>query len=49
MKITFSISGSAVHNFSGIEALEFSCIYTHVYPATGEVFLVVANTCTRSI
>ena len=34
-------------NFSGIEALEFSCIYTRVIHA--EVFLVIANTRTKSI
>ena len=33
----------------GIEALEFSCIYTLVSPATADVFPVVANTCTKSI
>ena len=36
-------------NFSGIEALEFSCIYTRVYRATADVFQVVANTRTKSI
>ena len=34
-------------NFSGIEALEFSCIYTSVQAATAEVFLVVADTRTK--
>ena len=31
-------------DFSRIEALEFSCIYTRVYPLTADVFPVVANT-----
>ena len=31
------------YNFSGIEALEFSCIYTRVQAATAQVFVVVAN------
>ena len=30
--------------FSRIEALQFSCNYTHVYPATADVFPVVVNT-----
>ena len=30
-------------------SLEFSCIYTRVEAATAEVFLVVANTRTKSI
>ena len=37
------------NNFSGIEALEFSCIYARVQPATREVFLVVANMRSKSI
>ena len=37
------------YNFSGIEALEFSCIYTRVKLGTTDVFPVVANTCTKSI
>ena len=36
-------------NFSGIEILEFSCIYTRAWPATADVFPVVANTRTKSI
>ena len=36
-------------NFCGIEALEFSCIYTRVQPATADLFPVVANTRTKSI
>ena len=36
-------------NFSVIEALEFSCIYTRVQPATVDLFPVVANTRTKSI
>ena len=36
-------------NFSGIEALEFSCIYTRILPATADVFPVVANTSTKSV
>ena len=36
-------------NFSGLEALEFLCIYTRVLPATADVFPVVANTRTKSI
>ena len=32
-----------------MEALEFSCIYTCVQPATGDVFLVIANMHTESI
>ena len=36
-------------NFSGIQALEFSCIYTRVWPATVDVFVAVANTRTKSI
>ena len=35
--------------YSGIEALEFSCIYTREKAATAEVFLVVANRRTKSI
>ena len=35
-------------NFSGIEALESSYIYTRVYPPTSDVFPVVANTRTKS-
>ena len=34
-------------NFSGIEAVDFSCIYTRVIHA--EVFLAIANTRTKSI
>ena len=30
-------------NLSGIETLEFSCIYRHVQPATADVLPVVAN------
>ena len=37
------------YNFSGIDALEFSCIYTRVQPATADVFPVVANKGTKSI
>ena len=40
----FYISGKDVY-----EALQFSCIYTRVQPATADVFPVVANTCTKSI
>ena len=36
-------------NFSGIEALEFSCFYTRVCSATADVFPVVGNTRTKSI
>ena len=36
-------------NFSGIEALEFSCLYTRIQPVTADVFPVVANTRTKSI
>ena len=36
-------------NSSGIEALEFLCIYTCVQPATTDVFPVVANARTKSI
>ena len=36
-------------NFTGIEALDFSCIRFTRQPAIGEVFLVVANTRTKSI
>ena len=36
-------------NFSGIEAVEFSFIYTRVQRATAEVFPVVANTRSKSI
>ena len=36
-------------NFSGIEALEFSCIYTSIQPATADVFPVVANMRTKLI
>ena len=36
-------------NFSGIEALEFSCIYTRVWPASADVFLVDANTRTKTV
>ena len=35
--------------FSGIEAFEFSRIYTRVEPAIADVFPVVANTRTKSI
>ena len=42
------VSGSDVI-FSGNEALEFSCIRFTLQPATGEFFLVVANTRTKSI
>ena len=30
--------------FSGIEALEFSCVYICIKPATAGIFPVVANT-----
>ena len=36
-------------NFSGIKALEFSCLYTRIQPATADVFPVIANTRTKSI
>ena len=36
-------------NFSQIEALKFLCIYTHIEPATTDVFPVVANMYTKSI
>ena len=36
-------------NFSGIKALEFSCLYTCIQPATADVFPVIANTRTKSI
>ena len=39
----------AMMNFSGIEAFEFSFIYTPVKLATTDVFPVVANTCTKSV
>ena len=35
--------------FPGIDTLEFSCIYTRVWPATADVFLVDANTRTKTI
>ena len=36
-------------NSYGIEALEFSCIYTRIQPVTADVFLVVAYTRTKFI
>ena len=36
-------------NFSRIEALEFSCNYTRVWPAPADVFLAVAKTRTKSV
>ena len=36
-------------NFYGNEALEFSCIYTPVWPASADVFLVDANTRTKTV
>ena len=44
--MTFFISGNDVI-ISRIEALEFSSIYTSVYPATADVFPVVAHTRTK--
>ena len=35
--------------FSRIEALEFSCNYTRVQPATADVFTVVVNTRSKSV
>ena len=35
--------------FSGIEALEFSCIYPRVWSTTADEFLVVANMRTKLI
>ena len=35
--------------FAVIEALQFSCNNTRVYPATADVFPVVANTPTKSV
>ena len=38
-----------LYNFSGIKALEFSRSYTHVQPATPDVFPVIVNMGTKSI
>ena len=36
-------------NFSGIEALKFSCNYSRILPATAGIFAVIANTCSKAI